>query len=512
MKANQRKIGVILSYVSQVVQILSGLIYTPIMLRLLGQNEYGLYQLVASIISSLGLLNFGFTSSYIRFYAKFNANDDKKNIAKLNGMFMLIFTVISIICVICGAIFIHNIDGFLGTKFTYSEISTAKILMSVMIVNMTITFLISTFYCYMTAKEQFFIQRITGLLRNLLNPFLTLPLLMMGFGSISMVVITVILTFFDAIICFIWCIKKLKMEFYFRNLEFSLLKEMWIFTFYIFLNNIIDQVNWNVDKFLLGRYSGAIAVAIYGLAGQINSMYISFSTAISSVFSPKINKILARDESDKEITRLFIKVGRIQYLLIALIISGFVLFGKKFVYLWGGKEYISAYYVCLFLMIPVTIPLIQNLGIEVQRAKNKHKVRSIVYFFISIGNIIISIPLIHKLGSVGAAMGTAISLIMGNILFMNWYYHVIIKIDIISFWKNILQMSIGVLLCIPVGILITKFISINTWVDLMFCILIYSAAYTFSMYLFGMNEYEKSLLTGPIIKLRNKVIYKGEVV
>ncbi len=68
MNGNQRKVGVLLSYISQGIHILSGILYTPIMLRMLGQSEYGLYTLVSSVVSYLGLLNFGFASSYIRFY------------------------------------------------------------------------------------------------------------------------------------------------------------------------------------------------------------------------------------------------------------------------------------------------------------------------------------------------------------------------------------------------------------------------------------------------------------
>ena len=60
MKKNQRKIGVIMSYLAQFIQILTGILYTPIMLRLLGQSEYGLYQLVFSVVSYLSLLSFGF--------------------------------------------------------------------------------------------------------------------------------------------------------------------------------------------------------------------------------------------------------------------------------------------------------------------------------------------------------------------------------------------------------------------------------------------------------------------
>ena len=70
MRINQRKVGVLLTYIAQGVQILSGLLYTPIMLRLLGQSEYGLYQLVASVVSYLSILSLGFGSSYMRFYSR----------------------------------------------------------------------------------------------------------------------------------------------------------------------------------------------------------------------------------------------------------------------------------------------------------------------------------------------------------------------------------------------------------------------------------------------------------
>lgn len=91
----------------------------------------------------------------------------------------------------------------------------------------------------------------------------------------------------------------------------------------------------------------------------------------------------------------------------------------------------------LLLIIPVTVPLIQNLGIEIQRAKNMHKARAVVYLAIAIANVLISIPLIKLMGPTGAALGTAISLIAGNAIFMNWYYHARIGMNMIYFWKEI---------------------------------------------------------------------------
>src|SRR5690554_4586976 len=97
MKVNQLKAGAILTYISMGLGFLISLIYTPLMLRLLGQSEYGLYNLAASVIAYLGVLNFGFGSTYIRYYSRFKVKNDEEGISKLNGMFLIIFLVITVI-------------------------------------------------------------------------------------------------------------------------------------------------------------------------------------------------------------------------------------------------------------------------------------------------------------------------------------------------------------------------------------------------------------------------------
>lgn len=498
---SQRKAGVILSYISQGIQVLSGLIYTPIMLRLLGQSEYGLYQLVYSVVSYLSLLSFGFTASYMRFYSRAKAKNDEEEVSRLNGMFMVIFLVIAVICILCGTVMVGNIELIFANGLTPQEYPTARILMALMIFNLALTFPNSVFDAFTSAHERFFFQKMLVVLQNLLNPFLALPLLLLGYGSIGMVCVTTFLTVAKLAVNVWFSLKKLKVHFIFNGFRFGLLKEMWVFTFFIFLNQIIDQVNWSVGKFLLGRLSGTTAVAIFGLGAQINSMYLQFSTSISNVFVPKVNRIVATSDDNSELTKLFTKVGRVQFIILALIFTGFIFFGQPFMVFWGGEGYADSYYIALWLILPVTVPLIQNLGIEIQRAKNKHKARSIVYFCIAIANVLISIPLIRVVGTVGAAMGTGISLIAGNIIFMNWYYQKHIGLDMFYFWKSISRFIPSLVAPCIMGVLIMQFVTINSLIVLGLWIVLYAAVYCVSMYFLGMDNEEKQMVMGPIRKL-----------
>lgn len=504
MAINQRKAGVLLSYAGQATKILINLLYTPIMLRLLGQSEYGLYQLVYSVVSYLSLLSLGFGAAYMRFYSRYKVKDDKEGVARLNGMFMVIFCTISVICLLCGVVLIGNINAIFGTGLTDSEYEKAKVLMALMVINLAITFPSTVFNCSITAHEKFFFQKLLILLQSLFNPFLALPLLIMGYGSIAMVSVTTFLTFAVFFANMYYCFKKLHIKFIFRGFQFGLLKEMWVFTFFIFMNQIIDQINWSIDKFLLGRIIGTTAVAVYGIGAQINTMYIQFSTSISNVFVPRVNRIVAESNDNNELTKLFTKVGRIQFIVLALVLSGVVFFGQPFIKFWAGDGYGDAYIIALCLIVPGTVSLTQNLGIEIQRAKNMHKTRSVVYFCIAIGNIFVSIPIIKIFGAAGAAIGTTISLVLGNILFMNWYYHKRIGLNIISFWKSIATFIPALIAPCIAGTLLMIFVDFKNIFILAGCIVIYAAVYAVSIWFLGMNKEEKQLVLGPLKKISKK--------
>ncbi len=501
MKINQLKAGIMLSYLTMFLSTGISIAYTPVMLNILGQSEYGLYQLVASVVSYLSLLTFGFGGAYVRFFTRFKVENDKKNIAKLNGMFLIVYSIVGVIALLVGGILTTNVHNIFAEKLTSNEIETARILMIILVINVAISFPASVFNSYITANEQYIYQRVITLIKTITNPFLMLMVLFLGYGSIGMVVITTFLNISIEIAYAVYCFKKLKIQIKFKCFDFSLLKEITAFSSFIFINIVVDQINWNVDKFLLGMFKGTTAVAVYGIAAQLNSYYLQFSTTISTVFVPKVNQIVASTNDNKAITELFTKVGRIQFMVLSLILSGIIFWGQPFIEMWAGTEYKYSYIILLILIIPITIPLVQNLGIEIQRAKNLHKFRSWLYLGMAFANIVISIPLSKMYSGIGSAIGTAISLIIANGIIMNIYYHKKCGINVIYFWNEILKILPSLILPVITGIVILNFVNITGWISLIISIVIYTFIFTLSVCLFGMNKFEKELIIKPFNKI-----------
>ncbi|MBE6619108.1 MAG: polysaccharide biosynthesis protein [Ruminococcaceae bacterium] len=509
MKINQRKVGSILSYAQMGISIILSILYTPVMLRLLGQSEYGLYSTVTSTISMISILNLGFNSGYIRYYSKYKKNNDKESIYKLNGLFLTIFIIIGIIALLCGLFLSFNLDLVFKDGLTPDQYVTAKILMLLLTFNLAISFPMSVFGNIIFSHEKFVFSKLIGIGKTVFGPLTNIILLLSGHGSVAMVIASVTIALIVDAIYLYYVLKVLKQKFVLGMPEKGLFASLFSYTIFIALNSVIDQINWNIDKLVITRFHGTEMTAVYSVGYSLYHYFQMFSTAISGVFSPAIHRIVNETKENVEkmkasLSEVFTRVGRVQFIILALIVSGVFFFGKPFIHFWAGGGYEDSYIVALLLMVPATVPLIQNLGIEIQRAQNIHQFRSIIYAVMAAINLMLSIILCQKYGAVGSAVGTSISLVLANGIIMNVYYQKRCHIDILGFWKSILRLSLGAIIPIAVGCLIVRFFNLYNIYVLVASIVLYTLVYVASMWLLGMNAYEKDLVRQPLKKIFRK--------
>lgn len=200
---------------------------------------------------------------------------------------------------------------------------------------------------------------------------------------------------------------------------------------------------------------------------------------------------------------MFIKIGRLQTVVLLPVILGFVFLGEQFILIWTPNGYNDAYIIALLLMAPATIPYIQNAGIAIQTAKNKHQFRALLYTIMALINFVISILLCKKFGGVGCAIGTAISILVANILIMNIYYHKYLNLNMIRFWKEETSFIPSLLILSVVGILIKLFVPITNYLMLIECGIMFMVVYLATLWLFALDVEEKDMISSMIGKKRN---------
>lgn len=498
---NQIKVGAALNYVIIGLNTLVGLLYTPYMLRCLGQNEYGLYSLVASVIAYLTLLDFGFGNAIVRYTAKYRAEGKRKEQWEMFGMFLIVYTIIGIAAFGIGLGLYVNVDALFDKTMTATELSQAQVMIMLLIVNLALTFPLSMFGSIITAYENFAFQKIVSILRILLSTAVLIVLLHYGFKAVALVVVQTIFNLSTLFLNWLYCKYKLRIKIRFVHFDGAFIKEIAVYSFWLFLNAIMDRIYWSTGQFVLGATIGTVAVAVYSVAILLQQMYMQFSTSICGVLLPRITAMVATKNSDKDISDIFIRTGRLQCIIMLFILSGFIVFGRQFILLWAGADYGDAYAITLLFFVALFIPLIQNTGITILQARNQMKFRSLLYLAIAAISLVFQIVLSEAYGPIGCALAISGALIIGQGLIMNIYYYVKQHIDIMRFWREISTMSIFAVILTVISWMITKPLDILNPLSLAISILAFSVVYIPLCWRFGMNSYERALIKAPIKKL-----------
>lgn len=500
MKKNLR-VSILLSYMSMFLGIIVSMLYTPFMLRHLGQQQYGLYNMAASVISYLNLFDLGLGNAVVRYSTKYRIDNKYKEAEYLYGMFITIFGIISAVTLMLGAILIVNVQNIYTVSTGETGIYQLRIIMTIMVISLAISFPGSVYGSIITSYEEFTFLKITGMISTILNPLVMIPLLIYGYRAVALSVVALILNVLLILVNCIYVHTKLKIKVRFGKCDKNLLKEISRYSAFIFLGSIVDQLYWNTDKIILGIVSGESAVAVYSVGSQIHTYFQQFSWSISNVFFPRITKMVT-EESKEALYGFFLKVGRIQYFVLFLIYTGFFIFGMEFIKWWAGEEYKTSYYIAMIVISGAIIPLIQNMGVHIVQAMNMHAFRSVCYFCIAVVNAVSSYFVAYKWQGIGCAVCTYLSLLVGHGVAMNWFYKCKVGLNIGDFWKNIaiITMKYLPLIC-GVTVLNQWFVTTNICF-LVVKILLYTMGYCVIGYVWCMNMSEKELAMSVIRKIK----------
>ncbi len=492
-KRKQMSLGVILSYALIAVKLVEGILYTPIVLRSLGQSQYGVYSLCISFIGYLTILNAGVNAAYIRFYVQ-EKTINEKNVKMLNGIFAKIFIILSAIGLVGGLLIAQFSPYLFGSKITLGEYELVRRCFNLLAFTIAIEILTCLFKSFITANEEFVFGKTVDIIASILAPVLTVPFLLRGCDCTCIISVRLAVSLFAFILDFIFCSRRLKIAFEFGKSDKKLLKNIGQFIGFIALQSVMDQLNWQIDKFILAWTQGTTEISIYSVGGTFNIYFLQIAGAVSGVFIAEINRIVAVND-EKKLNDLFYKTCRIFMYLIGFIMVGFFIIGKLFILRWAGADYAKSYTVGCLLMSPVTFSLIMGLGQDIARAKNKHQLQIIINVCVCITNTIVSIPFAMYWGAIGSAFGTFVAEIIVCIIVQPIYYNRMLNLDVSRVFKDFLRYLPGLVLPVAFGIAINFLGMIhNRYGSIALYGVLYTIIYVLSIWSISMDSRDRSMM------------------
>lgn len=493
---NQRKLGIFLSYLNITLQSLLGFLYIPILLYYIGKSEYGLYQLMGSLIAYFGIMDFGLSSAVIRFYAKYLALKDRVGMENILAIALRCYGAVMGVMLIAGGAVYTMLDAAFSGSMTAGEVAEAKDIFLLLLLNIVITLSTMVFRSVINAHERFLFLKGMETVQLVLQPMLVVLLLMHHPNAFSVALVQTGLNLVLSLARVYYCFAKLHVRIRYHYWSHELMVSFRRLALSVFAVTLIDQVFWKTNQIILGVISGTAAVAVYSTASIIYMGYMQLSGAISGVYLPHVMAMVAEKATSEKLSALFIQIGRWQYYLLALAATGFILFGERFIRIWAGKGFEEAYGITLLIILPFTIDLIQNVGLAILQAENRYDFRAKVYFVTGLFNLALAIPLGMAYGGTGCAFATGLSMFLGNGLVMNWFYAKEIHLAIASFWQQIGRISLTVFACLMAGLGLVSLPGSQGIGRFLVEIGLYTFFYSVCIYLFAMNDGEREKVRG----------------
>ena len=362
-----------------------------------------------------------------------------------------------------------------------------------MIFNLIVTMNNYVYLAVINGHEKFIFIKLTSIVTLIVQPIIVVLVLQQYKYAIVIVVVQCLL---NLLMCFIrkyYATKQLGCTIRYHGFDKILFNGMMSLTLATFGVACADQIFWKLDQIILGAMQGPDIVTEYSIGSQLNSMYISVACVLGGVILPTVTKLIVNG-TPSDVSRFFARIGRYQSILVVLILTGVVAFGQEFITLLAGENYKFSYYVALLLMIPYTIDLIQICGGTILQIKNQYGYRAKMMIVSSIIKIALTIIFIRIMGSIGAVLSTAIVILLGNGIYLNYIYIKKIGIDLKLFFKTISKTWLIGIFMLPISYLINLIKLSNDYLQFGVHISLFTFIYLLLIYKNELSPLEKITL------------------
>ena len=443
---HKRSLGIALSYVNTFASMVCGIVLSSVLLRSIGDEEYGLYQTISSFANYLVMLEFGTGTAMSRAIVIYK-NSPRRN--RINNCvstiwYMTVGLAVLIIAVSC--VFYMNIGRIYRASMTTQQIDYARSLFVFITVYLVMNYLRQTMNGVLLGMEQYTFSSMVSTANTVVRTALLLALIFFRPYASTIVIVDVCLSVIAFSATFLFCKKKFAIKLKLSLFDRRIVVEFLPLCLALVLQTFVNQANNSVDKFFIGIQMNMTSVAIYSVAQYIYSVFSSITTIPISMYLPQVGKDIAKGLEGKELTETFIQPCRFVALLGGSVVFGFVAVGRPFISVLYGQSKEMAWLYAVISMVPMFVNMTDGILVNVLDVRNKRHVRSYALVGTTILNIAMTVWFISMWGIIGAVIATAIATTLGQILFMNWYYKKAFDIQVLylfrSAYKGILPFQI----------------------------------------------------------------------
>ena len=417
------------------VDVIASLVLMPFLIHSLGDRGYGMWAIVGTIVGQFGLLDLGLASTTQRFMANALGRNADDEVSSVYTTSIILFWIIGVAALLVTVALLPFVPMWFSSDEDIFVFRWALFLAGV---NIAIGFPFSALYSVFWIKLRNDIEVANLVFATVTRLALVYAAVKLGYGVVGVALAMLVGAVLSRIAMGI-SKQYIAPEVRFRMAYWSAerAKELIKFGRYIFLIRLGDTARNRLDNLLVAPILGLAAVTHYSVATRLADYFQILVIRIMALPGPVFASHAGRGDS-ASIRTHFLLVSGVGALLCGVVAVSILLFGHRFIELWLGPGFDDSYRAVVPLVIGLTVLLLQAPSRDVLGAIYRHAFDAKSNLVESIANIVLTIALVQEFGIFGAALGTALPMVIIKGIFLPRYVCQQIEIPISTYVWTIL--------------------------------------------------------------------------
>ncbi len=400
---NPRRAGVALSLVASVLSALIALATTPIIVRALGVDGFGAYAMALALLAVFVLFDGGLTDVLVRFATRHRRRGEAALARFIGRTLPLYLAAVAGLAVVGGLLILADL------RFSRQP---SPGIFALALAGAAATILANPFKAAMIACERFVAARVMEMAAALITAALCVLAAWAG-GGPGVVLAGVVAGLAGLALARAAYVRyRLGIAARLTAIGRAERRAMRRHATPILLAAVVDALYWRIDTLLIGWMLGPAAVASYAVALMFQKHMLRLSVAITRVMVPSTMQAVDTGASPAALADRLARVARGQAIVLGTAIVALVAFGERFLALWLGPGFETAYGLMLVLLVPFALAEVGSLRNVVLQVRGLYAVKARQGLAVALANVAATAMLLPLVGPAGAAWASAVGLLV----------------------------------------------------------------------------------------------------
>jgi O-antigen/teichoic acid export membrane protein len=397
---------------ARIIKLVITFIMSPMIVRALGNYDYGIWEIIISVVGYMGLLDIGMTSALVRYTSRYSALKDRNQLDNIYSSSLFFMVLISIIGFIFFILWATLAVDLLAKDI--SEISRYSIFLTLIGVQMLVIFPGYVFQSFHEGFQRYQFTNIVTIILSVIGSIILYQLLDKGGGLLSLTVINVSGISLRYLIY--WIILRFPKYggyvFSFKNICWNSTKELLIFGVKSFVIGVSLQISMGTAAIVIGTFLGPAIVTFYIISANFVRTICNLVSSTTISFMPYFSHLNAKKENDTT-SIVFLVSSRYLIGTIFPLFAGLLFLGSPFISRWMGADYADKGEIVLYILtIAYLLPYLNPFSNRLLTGIGKQKTLAKLRFLSSLLTIILSVFLVSVLNKEGVALAALISAVI----------------------------------------------------------------------------------------------------